>query len=246
MTGLLVVGTLAVITFTLILLGAPGLFRPLATYKIYLDNAAGIKQGAPVMLAGRKIGQVQRLYSPVSKEEDRRAQEAADALHPLDPNAPPTPADGKPRFEVRVDVQVDKSALVYRDAKTRLMQLGLLGEMAIDITQGMETSGRARDGEMFAGERIPDFSEAAAKMLEVIKPVAAEATTTMKDLEQTAQNINHITDENSELNQALGQFKTFSEHLVNLTAPDSAFSHSLTNIEQISDQLSKNDNIRVS
>ena len=206
MTGLLVVGTLAVITFTLILLGAPGLFRPLATYKIYLDNAAGIKQGAPVMLAGRKIGQVQRLYSPVSKEEDRRAQEAADALHPLDPNAPPTPADGKPRFEVRVDVQVDKSALVYRDAKTRLMQLGLLGEMAIDITQGTETSGRARDGEMFAGERIPDFSEAAAKMLEVIKPVAAEATTTMKDLEQTAQNINHITDENSELNQALIQW----------------------------------------
>jgi len=246
MTGLLVVGTLAVITFTLILLGAPGLFRPLATYKLYFDNAAGIKQGAPVMLAGRKIGQVQRLYSPVSKEEDRRAQEAADALHPPDPNAPPTPADGKPRFEVRVDVQVDKSALVYRDAKTRLMQLGLLGEMAIDITQGTETSGRARDGETFAGERTPDFSEAAAKMLEVIKPVAAEATTTMKDLEQTAQNINHITDENSELNQALGQFNTFSEHLVNLTAPDSAFSHSLTNIEQISDQLSKNDNIRVS
>jgi len=246
MTGLLVVGTLAVITFTLILLGAPGLFRPLAIYKIYLDNAAGIKQGAPVMLAGRKIGQVQRLYSPVSKEEDRRAQEAADALHPPDPNATPTPADDKPRFEVRVDVQVDKSALVYRDAKTRLMQLGLLGEMAIDITQGTETSGRARDGETFAGERTPDFSEAAAKMLEVIKPVAAEATTTMKDLEQTAQNINHITDENSELNQALGQFKTFSEHLVDLTAPDSAFSHSLTKIEQISDQLSKNDNIRVS
>ncbi len=246
MTGLLVVGTLAVITFTLILLGAPGLFRPLATYKLYFDNAAGIKQGAPVMLAGRKIGQVQRLYSPVSKEEDRRAQEAADALHPPDPNAIPTPADGKPKFEVRVDVQVDKSALVYRDAKTRLMQLGLLGEMAIDITQGTETSGRARDGETFAGERTPDFSEAAAKMLEVIKPVAAEATTTMKELEQTAQNINHITDENSELNQALGQFKTFSEHLVDLTAPDSAFSHSLTNIQQISDQLSKSDNIRVS
>jgi phospholipid/cholesterol/gamma-HCH transport system substrate-binding protein len=246
MTGLLVVGTLAVITLTLILLGAPGLFRPLVTYKIYFDNAAGIKQGAPVMLAGRKIGLVQRLYSPVSKEEDRRAQEAAAAVVPPDPNATPMPADGKPKFEVRVDVQVDKSALVYRDAKTRLMQLGLLGEMAIDITQGTEASGRARDNEMFAGERTPDFSEAAAKMLEVIKPVAAEATTTMKDLEQTAQNINHITDENSELNQALGQFKTFSEHLVDLTAPDSAFSHSLTNIQQISDQLTKNDNIRVS
>src|SRR6266849_2177007 len=246
MTGLLVVATIAAVVFVLVLLGAPGLFRPLVTYKIYFDNAAAIKQGAPVMLAGRKIGQVQKLFSPVSREEDNRAQEAAAAVHPPEPNASPTPADGKPKFEVRVDVQVDKNALVYRDARARLMQLGLLGDMAIDITQGTDSSGRARDGETFAGERTPDLGEAAAKMLEIIKPVATEATTTMKELEQTAQNINHITDENSELNQALGQFKTFSEHLVDLTAPDSAFSHSLTNIQQISDQLTKNDNIRVS
>ncbi len=46
MTGLLVVGTVAVLVFVLVLLGAPGLFRPLVTYKIYVDNAAGIKQGA--------------------------------------------------------------------------------------------------------------------------------------------------------------------------------------------------------
>src|SRR5437667_6699535 len=246
MTGLLVVGTVAVLVFVLVLLGAPGLFRPLVTYKIYVDNAAGIKQWSVGRLAGRKIGQVQKLFSPVSREEERRAEEAAAAFAPPETSPTPSPSNGKPKYEARIDVQVDKSALVYRDAKTRLMQLGLLGEMAIIITQGTETSGRARDGEMFAGERTPDFSEAAAKMLEVIKPVAAEATTTMKELEQTAQNINHITDENSELNQALGQFKTFSEHLVDLTAPDSAFSHSLTNIEQISDQLGKNDNIRVS
>src|SRR6266699_1677136 len=103
MTGLLVVGTLAVITFTLILLGAPGLFRPLATYKLYFDNAAGIKQGAPVMLAGRKIGQVQKLYSPVSKEEERRAEEAAAPFRPEEPNASPTPSDGRPKYEARVD-----------------------------------------------------------------------------------------------------------------------------------------------
>ena len=211
MTGLLVVGTLAVITAVLVLLGAPGLFRPLVTYKLYFDNAAAIKLGAPVMLAGRKIGQVQKLYSPVSREEDRRAREEAAAMHPPDPNATPAPSDGKLKYEVRIEVQVNKSAIVYRDAQVRLMQLGLLGDMAIDITQGTESSGRARDGDMFAGERLPDFSEAAAKMLEVIKPVAAEATSTMKELEQTAQNLNQITDENSDLNLALGQFKTFGE-----------------------------------
>jgi ABC-type transporter Mla subunit MlaD len=245
LTGLLVVGTIAVIVGVLILLGAPGLFRPLVTYKIYFDNAAGIKLGAPVMLAGRKIGQVQKLISPVSLEEDRRAQEAAAAIHPPEPNATPTPSDGRPKFEVRIEVQVDKSALVYRDTHTRLMQLGLLGEMAIDITQGTETSGRAHDGEVFAGERTPDFSEAASKMLEIIKPVAAEATSTMKELEATAQNLSRITDENSELNQALAQFKSFGEHLVDLTAPDGSLTQSLDNIQQITEQLTKNDNLSV-
>jgi ABC-type transporter Mla subunit MlaD len=245
MTGLLVIGTIAVLVSVLVLLGAPGLFRPLVTYKIYFDNAAGIKQGAPVMLAGRKIGQVQKLFSPVSPEEQKQAEEADAAVNPPEPNASPTPSNGKPKFEARVEVQVDKSARVYRDARPWLMQLGLLGDMAIDFTQGTESSGRAKNGEMFAGERTPDLSEAAARMLEVIKPVAAEATNTMKDLQQTAQNLNHLTDQNSELTLALGQFKTFGTHLVELTGPESALSHSLTNIEKISTSLTENDNIEV-
>jgi len=118
--------------------------------------------------------------------------------------------------------------------------------MAIDISQGTDASGRAKNGEMFAGERIPDFGEAAAKMLEIIKPVATEATATMKELETTAQNLNHLTDENSDLTLAIGQFKTFGEHLVDLTTPDSSLSVSLKNIEKASHDLSANNNIEVS
>jgi hypothetical protein len=142
-------------------------------------------------------------------------------------------------------VQVDKSARLYRDSKVQMIQLGLLGDMAIDFTQGTQESGRAGNGESFSGERTPDLGEAAAKMLEVIKPVANEATNTMKDLQNTAQNLNKLTDENSELSLALTQFKTFGEHLSGLTAPDSALSHSLTNIEKISTSLTENDNIEV-
>ena len=247
LTGLLVIGTIAVVAFLLVLLGAPGLFRPLVTYQIYFDNAAGLKQGAPVMLAGRKIGQVQKLFSPVTPQEEKQAEAAEAAMHRSEANPSPSPSatPGKPRFEVRVDVQVDKSAKVYRDARVRMMQLGLLGDLAIDFTQGTSDSGRSKNGEIFAGERTPDLGEAAAKMLEVIKPVAAEATNTMKDLQQTAQNLNRLTDENSELTLALGQFKTFGQHLVDLTAPDSALSHSLANIEKISTSLTDNDNIQV-
>jgi hypothetical protein len=241
LTGLLVIGTIGVIAFLLVLLGAPGLFRPLVTYGVYFDNAAGIKPGAVVMLAGRKIGQVQKLYSPLTPAEEKQAQQAA-ASQPSDPNASPYPS---PRFEARVDVQVDKSARLYRDAKAQMIQLGLLGDMAIDFTQGTQESGRAKKGDTFAGERTPDLGEAAAKMLEVIKPVANEATNTMKDLQNTAQNLNKLTDENSELNLALTQFKTFGEHLSGLTAPDSALSQSLNNIEKISTSLTENDNIKV-
>src|SRR5207237_6212105 len=125
LTGLLALATIAVLTGILILLGAPGLFRPLVTYRIYMDNAAGIKQGAPVLLAGRKIGQVDKLYSPVSKEDAARAEAAAAALHAADPS--PTPAD-KPKYEARIDVKVARNAVVYNDAKTRVITIGLPGE----------------------------------------------------------------------------------------------------------------------
>src|SRR3954453_1302601 len=106
LTGLLVLGTVAVLGGTLILLGTPGLFRPLVTYRLYYDNAAGIKLGAPVLLAGRKIGQVQKLYSPVSQEENRSAQQVGAQLSSPTPTA--SPAAPERKFEVRIDVQVDK------------------------------------------------------------------------------------------------------------------------------------------
>src|SRR5205814_8696317 len=109
LTGLLVVATLAALTGILVLLGAPGLFRPLTTYKIYFDNAAGIKLGAPVLLAGRKIGQVAKLYSPVSQEESQRALDVAKSLHAAEANATAAP-DKAPRYQVRIDVHVDRNA----------------------------------------------------------------------------------------------------------------------------------------
>jgi ABC-type transporter Mla subunit MlaD len=245
LTGVLVLATLAVLTFVLILLGAPGLFRPLSTYKIYFDNAAGIKLGAPVLLAGRKIGQVDKLYSPVTKSEADRAVQATNAKRPSPTaNASPSPT-AAPRFEVRIDVQIDKSAAVYKDAKVRLTTLGLLGETAIDFAQGNESAGRAQDGDIFIGDRVPDFSEAVSKMLNIIEPVATSATGALNQLQSTATNLSRITDENSQMNMAIAQFRTFAENLTNLTARDSSLSVSLKNVEQISNQLTANDNLKV-
>ncbi|MEP6809728.1 MAG: MlaD family protein, partial [Chthoniobacterales bacterium] len=252
LTGVLVLVTVAVLTGILILLGAPGLFKPLITYKIYLDNAAGIKLGAPVLLAGRKIGQVEKLHSPVSGEEARQAETAADAIRPPGASPTPTPLAAKPRYEARIDVRVDKDAIVYKDAKARLITLGLLGETAIDFTAGNESSGRSQDGQTFAGERVSDFGESIAKMLDIIQPVAIEATKTLKELQTTGQNLAKITDEQSQLNMALAQMRTFAENLTNMTATDSPLQLALKNVESISTNLNKissdlssNDNLSV-
>jgi ABC-type transporter Mla subunit MlaD len=239
LTGLLVLATVVALTGILILLGAPGLFKPLVTYKIYLDNAAGIKLGAPVLLAGRKIGQVERLNSPVAQEEAQRAQATADSVRPPAPAVTPTPVSNRPKYEVRVDVRVEKAAGVYKDARARLITLGLLGETAIDFTAGNETSGRAEDGQTFAGDRVPDFGESIARMLEIVQPVATEAQATLKDLQTTAQNLSRITDEQSQLNMTLVQMRTFAENLTNMTASNSPLQLALKNVETISTNVGK-------
>ncbi len=244
MTGLLVLSTVAVLVFILIMLGAPGLFRPLVTYRLYFDNAAGIKLGAPVLLAGRKVGQVKTLNSPVSRDEAAHALEAAANLGTV------TGPEGSgpkalPRFEARIDVEVDRTAVVYKNSNVRLMNLGLLGETAIDISGGNDRSGRAEAGQVFAGNRVPDFGEAIGKLLGIVGPVATEATNTLKSLQGTADNLNKITAENSPLTLALGNFKIFTEHLNEITAPESNLSKSLAHIEDLSNQLTKNDNITV-
>jgi uncharacterized phage infection (PIP) family protein YhgE len=98
---------------------------------------------------------------------------------------------------------------------------------------------------MFAGERVPDFGESISKMLDIVKPVATEATATLKELQTTAQNLSRITDENSQMNMALAQMRTFAENLTAMTGRDSPISIALQNIEKISTDLSSNDNIKI-
>ncbi len=246
MTGLLVLGTVAVLAFILILLGAPGLFQPLVIYRLYFDNAAGIKLGAPVLLAGRKIGQVKDLSSPVSREEAAHAIEAAGNLGTATTSPGPNgAAPSLPRLEVRIDIEVDRRALIYKNSNVRLMTLGLLGETAIDISGGNDHANRAEAGQVFIGNRVPDFSEAVVRLIGIIQPVASEATATMKELQNTAANLSKITDPDSPLTLGLIQFRIFTEHLNQITSPESDLSKSLAHIEDLSNQLTRNDNIAV-
>ena len=209
-TGLLVVTTLTALVALLIYLGAPGVFVAQKTLRIYFDNAAGLEPGAPVLLAGRKIGQIRTLYSPVP-EKDRP----------------------EPKLETLVEVEVDKSAKIFTKVKAQLTQPSLLGKPVIDFTTGEEASGLAPEGTFFIGERQPGLADAVPTVLEKLDPVLAKATATLENLQKTAHNLSQITSEGSDLPLALAEYRKFGTHLRELSGPNSSLRRSLKNIETL-------------
>src|SRR5277367_5543521 len=143
-TGILVLVTLGAFLAILVVIGMPGLIRPLNTYRVYYDNADGIRPGAPVLLAGREIGKVVALQSPVPL--DKRPQ-------------------GHPDYEVSIDIEVTKDAAIYRSVTVHLTQQGLMGQQVIDFVHGDESSGLAENHTEFVGERVPEISELVADNL---------------------------------------------------------------------------------
>ncbi|MEI6562360.1 MAG: MlaD family protein [Verrucomicrobiota bacterium] len=236
-TGLLVAITAAVLAAALIYLEAPGMAGERRIFRIYFDNAGGINAGAPVMLAGRKIGQVSRLLSPIPEAQRPR-----------------------PELAVVVEVAVDRSALIYREEHVTMLQYSLLGEQVIDFTLGNEASGRATGDTSFIGERQPGLADVGQKMLDKLDPVIGSATLAMQDLQKTCSHLTEITQEGSDMVMAISNFRVFGERLLALTGSDGALqqtfdnlkaltgkesplANTLTNAEKFTGDLSGNKNI---
>ncbi len=200
-TGLLVVLTLSAFVGILIYLGAPGVLNRQNTYYIYFED---------VLVAGRKIGQVFRLYSPVPSNE--RAD---------------------PSLEVKIEVRVDASVPVYRNTKVVMNQPKILGDLVIDFTAGDEASGIAASGHSFVGERARGLAEAVPAVLDKLDPVLKKATATMEGLQKTADNLNKITAEGSDLTAAIGEFRAFGKNLNEISGTNGALRLSLTNVAEL-------------
>ncbi|HEX4084830.1 MAG TPA: MlaD family protein [Chthoniobacteraceae bacterium] len=213
-TGILVIVSIAILTGVLLAIGAPGVFKPTNTYYIYFDNAAGLNQGAPVMLAGRRIGQVTDLVSPV-----------------------PLSQRPKKGYEVRVQVEVDKSAQIFNKVNAEMVQTSLLGQPVIDFTGGDEHSGLAANDSYFVGTREKDFTQSIADAVTVIQntvtPVAVQAEKTMQELGSTADNLRQMTAPGSDVDQAVNEFHKFADNLVQISATGSALQQSLQNIQML-------------
>ncbi len=209
-TGLLVVLSLAALVALLLYLGSPGVFVSQKTFYIYFDNAAGLEPGAPVLLAGRKIGRVRKLNSPVA-EKDRPS----------------------PKMETLVEVQVAKSAAIFKKVKAQMTQPSLLGKPVIDFTSGEEASGLAKDGTYLIGERPGGLADAVPTVLEKLSPALLKITSTLDSIQKTADNLTVITDDGSELRVALAEIRKFGTNLNQLSGPGSSLQHTLQNLEKM-------------
>jgi len=123
--------TLAVLIF--LMSGTTGLFTPKITLKSYFDDAQGLRNGAPVRLAGVDVGNVTAVR--------------------VVPNKPATPV------EVVMKVTTKYSFDVRKDSVTAMSTAGVLGETYINIDSSHAKGPEARDGDTLATRETPDIQD---------------------------------------------------------------------------------------
>jgi len=123
--------TLAVLIF--VMSGTGGWFTRKITLRSYLDNASGLREGAPVRLAGVDIGNVTRIRIVGGK--------------PLTP------------VEITMKVNTKYSFNLRKDSVTLLSTVGVLGETYVDVDSSAAKGPEATDGDMLATHSQPDIQD---------------------------------------------------------------------------------------
>jgi phospholipid/cholesterol/gamma-HCH transport system substrate-binding protein len=215
-TGLLVIVSLAALVGILLYLGAPGVFIPQHTYWIYFQDASGIKPGSQVQLAGRKIGQVRALYSPVPEKERP-----------------------EPKLETMIEVQVSSVARIFNRVRAQITQPTLLGDSVIDFSNGDEASGLAKNNSRFIGELAPSLSSLAPVVMAKLDPVLTKINGTLDTLQKTSENVAKLTAPGADLQKAFAEFKEFGINLNELSSYQGPLHQSLQNIETLTGENGK-------
>ncbi len=123
------------VLFVLVFLmsGAGGFFTPKIRIKSYFDNASGLRQGAPVRLAGVDIGNVESVRI--------------------------IPAHGLTPVEVTMLVSTKYGEALRKDSKSKLTTAGVLGETFVDIETKDSKLGRAQNWDELSTEETPDLQD---------------------------------------------------------------------------------------
>ncbi len=117
------------------IMGAVGPFQNQFRFGVLYDFAGGIEVGAPVRVAGIKVGKVQRIDF-LSREKDRKAT-----------------------LKVTVSVADYAASMVRQDSKFYVNMAGIIGERYIEISPGSTDSLVLQDGAAIRGEDPPRIDQ---------------------------------------------------------------------------------------
>jgi len=123
--------TLMVLIF--VMSGTGGWFTRKITIRSYFDNAGGLREGAPVRLAGVDIGNVKSVRIVGGK--------------------PMTPV------EVTMKVNTKYSFNLRKDSVTLLTTAGVLGETYVDVDSSQAKGLEARDGDVLPARDQPELQD---------------------------------------------------------------------------------------
>jgi phospholipid/cholesterol/gamma-HCH transport system substrate-binding protein len=131
LTVLFASATLAVLIF--VMSGTGGWFTSKITLRSFFDNASGLREGAPVRLAGVDIGNVTGIRIVQGK--------------------PTTPV------EVTMKVNTKYSFNLRKDSVTLMSTAGILGETYVDVDSSTAKGPPATDGDTLAARDQPDIQD---------------------------------------------------------------------------------------
>jgi phospholipid/cholesterol/gamma-HCH transport system substrate-binding protein len=124
--------TLAVLIF--LMTGTTGLFTKKMTLFAYVDDASGLRTGAPVRLQGVDIGNV--------------------VMVRVVPERAPNPVEIKMRIAAR-----HAARFIRKDTQVTLSTAGVLGETYINLDSNTAKGAPAVDGDTLFAKDVPDFQD---------------------------------------------------------------------------------------
>jgi phospholipid/cholesterol/gamma-HCH transport system substrate-binding protein len=113
--------------------GTTGLFSPKITIYSYVDNANGLRKGAPVRLQGVDIGNVAGIQ--------------------VVPEKSPTPV------QIQMSVNTKYQSFLRTDSRVELSTAGVLGETFVDIDSRAAAGGEVKNGAVLQAEAVPDLQD---------------------------------------------------------------------------------------
>ncbi len=123
--------TLGILIF--LMTGTTGLFTHKITIYSYVDNAGGLRDGAPVRLQGVDIGNVTGIR--------------------VVPEKSPTPV------EIRMKISTKYQSFIRQDSVVVLSTAGVLGETFVDIDSRSASQSVVQDGTTLKAQAVPDLQD---------------------------------------------------------------------------------------